>query len=276
MDCVAIARQLIDMANSSDSGTLHCVFVDLRKAFDTVHRRGLWITLERQGVPPRLLAVARALHDGMHAKVRVGGNLSGPFPVREGVRQGCLVAPALLNLYYAAVLDEWRRELPADVEVRYAIEDPDSHVAGNGGQALREAGIEASEGDGAEEASYQLAGYLKHRRTGLPLVVVKFAASLDGRIAASSGDSRWVSGSETLAWAHEQRPALDAIVVGSNTVVIDDPQLTARPGGSSEGAHQPLRIVLDSRGRTPADCARLGGHDDLARALDALSPVFPG
>ncbi|HJM74329.1 MAG TPA: bifunctional diaminohydroxyphosphoribosylaminopyrimidine deaminase/5-amino-6-(5-phosphoribosylamino)uracil reductase RibD [Dehalococcoidia bacterium] len=158
-------------------------------------------------------------------------------------------------------------------EVRYAIEDPDSHVAGNGGQALREAGIEASEGDGAEEASYQLAGYLKHRRTGLPLVVVKFAASLDGRIAASSGDSRWVSGSETLAWAHEQRPALDAIVVGSNTVVIDDPQLTARPGGSSEGAHQPLRIVLDSRGRTPEDATVLGGESSTLIATTEASTV---
>jgi diaminohydroxyphosphoribosylaminopyrimidine deaminase/5-amino-6-(5-phosphoribosylamino)uracil reductase len=158
-------------------------------------------------------------------------------------------------------------------EVRYAIEDPDSHVAGNGGQALREAGIEASEGDGAEEASYQLAGYLKHRRTGLPLVVVKFAASLDGRIAASSGDSRWVSGSETLAWAREQRPALDAIVVGSNTVVIDDPQLTARPGGSSEGAHQPLRIVLDSRGRTPEDATVLGGESSTLIATTEASTV---
>ena len=99
MDCVAVARQLIDLANSSDGGTLHCVFVDLRKAFDTVSRSGLWLTLQRQGVPPRLLAVVRALHEGMNAKVRVDGALSDPFPVREGVRQGCLVAPALLNMY---------------------------------------------------------------------------------------------------------------------------------------------------------------------------------
>ena len=141
--------------------------------------------------------------------------------------------------------------------VRYAVEDPDAQVAGRGGGALRAAGIDVAEGDGAEEAAYQLAGYLKHRRTGLPLVVVKFAASLDGRIAAASGDSRWVSGPETLQWAHEQRPLLDAIVVGSNTVVVDDPRLTARPGGSSEGVHQPLRIVLDSRGRTPEDAAVL-------------------
>lgn len=159
--------------------------------------------------------------------------------------------------------------------VHYAIEDPNPEVAGAGGRALREAGIEAAEGDGAEQACYQLAGYLKHRKSGLPLVVVKFAASLDGRIAASSGDSRWVSGPETLRWAHEQRPLLDAIVVGSNTVVVDDPRLTARPGGESEGVHQPLRIVLDSRGRTPEDAAVLGGDaSTLIATTDASSVAW--
>ncbi len=157
--------------------------------------------------------------------------------------------------------------------VRYAVEDPDAQVSGRGGEALRAAGVEAVEGDGAEEASYQLAGYLKHRRTGLPLVVVKFAASLDGRIAAASGDSRWVSGPETLRWAHEQRPLIDAIVVGSNTVVVDDPRLTARPGGSSEGVHQPLRVVLDSRGRTPEDAAVLGGEAATLIATTQASAV---
>eukprot|EP00660_Eupelagonema_oceanica_P009084 gene9084-3526_t len=121
-DCVAVARALIDAAAESADGTLHCVFIDLRKAFDLVHRRGLWLTLERQGVPPRLLAAARAFHDGMQAKVRVDGALSEPFPVREGCRQGCLIAPVLLNLFYAAVLDEWRRQAPPDIEVRFALD----------------------------------------------------------------------------------------------------------------------------------------------------------
>jgi diaminohydroxyphosphoribosylaminopyrimidine deaminase/5-amino-6-(5-phosphoribosylamino)uracil reductase len=158
-------------------------------------------------------------------------------------------------------------------EVHYAIRDPNKEVAGDGGSALREAGIEAAEGDGADEVSYQLAGYLKQVSSGLPLVIVKFAASLDGRIAASSGDSRWVSGPETLAWAHEQRPTLDAIVIGSNTVVVDDPQLTARPGGSSEGVHQPLRIVLDSRGRTSEEAAILGGDSSTLIATTEASAV---
>ena len=156
--------------------------------------------------------------------------------------------------------------------VRYAIGDPDPDVNGAGRRALEAARVAVDEGDGAEQAAAQLEGYLHQRRTGRPFVVVKFAASLDGRIAASSGDSRWVSGPQTLEWAHEQRPGLDAIVVGSGTVVVDDPQLTARPGGSSEGAHQPLRVVADSRGRTPEGARVLAGDSPTLIATSAASP----
>ena len=156
--------------------------------------------------------------------------------------------------------------------VRYAIGDPDPNVNGAGRRALEAAGIAVEAGDGAEQAAAQLEGYLHQRRTGRPFVVVKFAASLDGRIAASSGDSRWVSGPQTLEWAHEQRPGLDAIVVGSGTVVVDDPELTARPGGSSEGAHQPLRVVADSRGRTREGARVLAGDSPTLIATTAASP----
>ena len=144
-------------------------------------------------------------------------------------------------------------------EVVYALEDPDPRVAGDGHRQLEEAGIRVSVGDGAEEASRVLEGYLKHRRTGLPFVIAKYAASLDGRIGAASGDSRWVSGPQTLEWAHSVRPTLDAMVVGSSTVVIDNPQLTARPGGTTDGVHQPLRVVADSRGRVSREAAVLQG-----------------
>ena len=157
--------------------------------------------------------------------------------------------------------------------VHYSLLDPDPRVCGSGDRRLREAGIEVEAGDGADEASRLLEGYIKHRRTGLPFVIAKFAASLDGRIAASSGDSRWVSGPQTLEWAHEQRPRLDAIVVGSNTVVVDNPQLTARPGGSAEGAHQPLRVVLDSRGRVPEGASVLAGPAPTLIATTEASPA---
>lgn len=159
------------------------------------------------------------------------------------------------------------------VAVHYAIEDPDPLVRGDGHRQLTEAGIGVTVGDGAEQSARLLEGYLKHRRTGLPFVIAKYAASLDGRIAAASGDSRWVSGPETRAWTHRVRATLDAIVVGSNTVLVDNPQLTARPGGSAEGAHQPLRVVVDSRGRVPADAAMLQGPSP---ALVATTEDAPG
>ena len=157
--------------------------------------------------------------------------------------------------------------------IRYALPDPDPQVDGAGHRRLETAGIAVEAGDGAAEATRVLEGYLKHRRTGMSAVVVKFAASLDGRIAASSGDSRWVSGPETLEWAHRNRPRLDAIIVGSSTVLVDNPQLTARPGGSSDGVHQPTRVVVDSRGRIPADASVLAGPSPTLIATIEASPA---
>lgn len=140
-----------------------------------------------------------------------------------------------------------------------AMEDPDPRVSGSGIASLREHGVRVEVGSHEQEARALLADYIKHRRTGLPLVTAKFAASLDGKIATRTGDSRWVSGPETLAWTHEQRTRLDAIAVGVNTVLVDNPQLTARPGGVEFAGHQPLRVVVDSRGRTPFEARVLQG-----------------
>ncbi len=133
-------------------------------------------------------------------------------------------------------------------EVHYALDDPDPRVDGSGYRLLGAAGIRVVSGESEVEARRVNEAYIKHRTRGLPFVVAKFAASLDGRIAAASGDSRWVSGLETRQWAHGLRTRLDAILVGSSTVVIDDPQLTARPS-DHEAARQPLRVVVDTRGR---------------------------
>jgi diaminohydroxyphosphoribosylaminopyrimidine deaminase / 5-amino-6-(5-phosphoribosylamino)uracil reductase len=138
------------------------------------------------------------------------------------------------------------------VRVVYSIEDPDARVSGNGHRQLEEAGIEVEVGDGAEDSTRLLEAYIKHRHTGLPFVIAKYAASIDGHIAAASGDSRWVSGPATLRWAHEGRTKLDAIMVGAGTVLVDDPQLTARPAGEL-AERQPLRVVLDSTGRVSPD-----------------------
>ena len=140
--------------------------------------------------------------------------------------------------------------------VHVGMLDPDERVRGAGVQKLRAAGIEVTVGDGETDAQRLLEAYTKHRLTGLPFVVLKFAATLDGKIAAASGDSRWVGGDEARAWAHQLRTRIDAIMCGVNNVLLDDPHLTARPGGVL-AERQPLRIVADSRGRTPLDAAVL-------------------
>jgi diaminohydroxyphosphoribosylaminopyrimidine deaminase/5-amino-6-(5-phosphoribosylamino)uracil reductase len=143
-------------------------------------------------------------------------------------------------------------------KVVFALVDPDERTAGSGRDRLQAVGIEVAVGDGGARSARILEAYIKHRKTGLPFVTAKFVASLDGRIAAASGDSRWVSGPATLAWAHEQRTKIDAIMVGANTVVVDNPRLTARPGGV-EAPPRLLRVVLDSSGRISPDAAVLQG-----------------
>jgi diaminohydroxyphosphoribosylaminopyrimidine deaminase/5-amino-6-(5-phosphoribosylamino)uracil reductase len=150
-----------------------------------------------------------------------------------------------------------------------SLRDPDP-IAHGGEQRLRVAGIEVEFGDGDAASRRILEGFLKHRATGLPFVIIKFAATLDGKIAATSGDSRWVAGEEARAWAHERlRTKVDAIMCGVNNVPLDDPQFTSRPGGKL-GERQPLRIVADSRGRTPLDARVLGeGGKTLIATTDA-------
>ncbi len=158
--------------------------------------------------------------------------------------------------------------------VAVASLDPDEQVNGRGIARLRDAGIEVRVGDGAAAGAAHYEPYFHHRRTGRPFVAAKFAASLDGRIAAVSGDSRWISGPQTRAWAHRVRPTLDAILVGVETIIIDNPQLTARPAGAVGPVPQPLRVVLDSRGRTPLQ-ARVLEEQAHARTLIAVTEAAP-
>ena len=123
-----------------------------------------------------------------------------------------------------------------------AIGDPDDKVAGSGLDALRSAGILVELGLGAEQAAEDLAAYLHHRRTGRPLVTLKMAATLDGRIAAADGSSQWITSEEARRDVHELRAACDAIMVGAGTVRTDDPALTARCDPPVD--RQPRRLVL--------------------------------
>jgi diaminohydroxyphosphoribosylaminopyrimidine deaminase/5-amino-6-(5-phosphoribosylamino)uracil reductase len=130
-----------------------------------------------------------------------------------------------------------------------ALRDPNPQVDGQGVARLREAGVEASVGLLAEEARRQNAAFLKHVRTGLPHVVLKMAASLDGKVAARDGTSRWITGEPARAEVHRMRAAADAILVGASTAVRDDPSLTVRD--PSYRGRPPLRVIVDGRGAAP-------------------------
>ena len=130
-----------------------------------------------------------------------------------------------------------------------ALEDPDPRVAGQGLRRLRAAGLDVDVGLCAEEAAELNAGFLSRLRLGRPLVTFKLATSLDGRIATASGESQWITGPPARERAHALRASHDAIMVGTGTVVADDPQLTCRLPGL--GHRSPVRVVIDRHLRIP-------------------------
>lgn len=137
-----------------------------------------------------------------------------------------------------------------------AMSDPNPRVAGKGLKQLREAGIETRCGLLAAEAEKLNRGFCKRMRKGMPWVTVKMAASLDGRTALASGESRWITSAEARRDVHRWRARSSAIMTGIDTVLADDPALTARLEGVDE-VLQPLRVVLDSRLRMPPSAKML-------------------
>ena len=138
-------------------------------------------------------------------------------------------------------------------EVHAALIDPNPLVCGRGVSRLHDKGIKTHVGMCQQEAYDINEAYIKHITTGLPFVVAKFAMSLDGKIATKTGDSKWITKEETRKYAHGLRYTADAIMVGVNTVLADDPRLTARGcgGRGGVGKNQPLRLVVDSKGKVP-------------------------
>jgi diaminohydroxyphosphoribosylaminopyrimidine deaminase / 5-amino-6-(5-phosphoribosylamino)uracil reductase len=186
-----------------------------------------------------------------------------------------------------------------------ALTDPDPRVSGKGHAMLRAAGISVTEGVQTAEATHLNAGFLKRVTQGLPFVTLKLAASLDGRTATATGESRWITGPEARRKVHALRMSHDAVMVGSGTALADDPDLTIRDMGAQR---QPVRIVLDrllkhspasrlgrtaretpvwllhsaaapdaarkaweATGATLIETAEIDGHLDLTAALQALA-----
>jgi diaminohydroxyphosphoribosylaminopyrimidine deaminase/5-amino-6-(5-phosphoribosylamino)uracil reductase len=130
-----------------------------------------------------------------------------------------------------------------------AIRDPDLRVSGQGFARLTAAGIEVSSDLFGDEAAEVNAGFLLHRTEGRPLVTLKAASTLDGRIATHRGDSQWITGAAARSCGHIMRMTHDAIVVGIGTALVDDPELTCRVPGLEE--HSPVRVVIDTRLQLP-------------------------
>ena len=123
IDMVFTCRQLIEKCREQHSDAW-LAFIDLTKAFDTVNRRMLWTVLSRFGCPPRFLAILKCFHDDMQARVVAGGGESEPFDVNVGVKQGCVIAPVLFNLYISAATQLALRETRTTdgISLRYRLD----------------------------------------------------------------------------------------------------------------------------------------------------------
>lgn len=155
-----------------------------------------------------------------------------------------------------------------------AMEDPNPKVAGSGLRRLRELGVEVGVGVGAARAWRLNEAYVRHVTTGQPLVTVKMAQTLDGRVATRTGESRWVSGPESRAAVHRMRAEADAVLVGAGTARADDPALTVRhnwPGRPPGDTRQPLRVVLDRRGELEPTL-KLFSDDFADRTVAVVGP----
>jgi diaminohydroxyphosphoribosylaminopyrimidine deaminase/5-amino-6-(5-phosphoribosylamino)uracil reductase len=135
-----------------------------------------------------------------------------------------------------------------------ASDDPTEKASGRGLGILRDEGVDVVIADGELATSARLLNqaFRKHARVGRPWVLFKSAMTLDGKVATSSGDSKWISGESSRALAHRWRASVDAVIVGIGTALADDPRLTARPDGElAELPRQPRRVVFDTLARLP-------------------------
>lgn len=149
--------------------------------------------------------------------------------------------------------------------------DPNPQVHGAGMRQLAQAGVEIATGLLEAEARELNAGFEKRMTTGLPRVIVKIAASLDGRVALANGTSRWITGKAARADVQRLRAASSAVLTGIQTVLSDDPQLTVRDPDIDTLGRQPLRVVLDSKLRTPATSRMFKEQGDTLVFTDEAS-----
>ena len=120
-DMVFVLRQLQEICGDQNKG-LYVTFVDLTKAFDTVSRKGLWLIMERVGCPLKFLSMVIQLQEDQHEKVRLTSDLSEPFPIANGVKQGCVLAPTLFSIFFSMMLKHAMKDGENAVYIRYRLD----------------------------------------------------------------------------------------------------------------------------------------------------------
>lgn len=204
-----------------------------------------------------------ALYGGPHAEINAFAD------AKQSVRGACIYVSLEPCSHFGktppcaqAIIDK------GIARVVIGMLDPNVLVAGRGVKMLEDAGIEVSYAFMLDELEELNRVFLKYISTKLPYVVMKTAMTLDGKIACHTGDSRWVSNASSRERVHLMRNELMAIMVGVNTVIADDPMLTCRLEGVD--TRNPIRVVVDSKGRIPLDSKLLNTNDD-ARTIIALT-----
>ncbi|MDR4468264.1 MAG: bifunctional diaminohydroxyphosphoribosylaminopyrimidine deaminase/5-amino-6-(5-phosphoribosylamino)uracil reductase RibD [Nitrospira sp.] len=157
-----------------------------------------------------------------------------------------------------------------------AMQDPNPSVKGKGVTALRRAGLAVVVGVARLEAEVLNRAYCHWMKTGRPYVTLKAGMTLDGQLATARGESRWITSEASRQEVHQLRGSVDGILIGVNTVLTDNPSLTARKGARFDtvASRQPLRIVVDSSLRTPTT-ARIVAQQDKAKTIIATTTAAP-
>ncbi len=225
-----------------------------------------------------LVRDGQVLGEGFHAEL--GGRHAEVEAIEDSRARGIDPAGATLLVTLEPCAHQGRQPPCVDAirdagiaRVVVASDDPSEKASGRGPEILREAGVEVElvDGEDAEAARLLNQPFRKHARTGRPLVVMKSAITLDGRVATAGGDSQWISSEDSRRLAHRWRAESDAVCVGIGTALADDPRLTAREVGT---LRQPTRVVFDSEARLPID-SRLVETIPEAPLVIVSSPAAP-
>ena len=206
---------------------------------------------------------------GEGAHLVYGGPHAEPNAIRDAESKGHSVAGATVYVTLEPHCHEGKTHPCSKLLIEkdisrcvIAMEDPNSAVSGNGILQMREAGIGVEVGLLEDEARELNRFFIKFVTTGRPYVTLKIASSLDGRVALSNGESKWVTSEASRTNVHQMRAEYDAVLVGSRTALLDDPELTVR----LVKGRQPFRIVLDSRMDLP-DTLRLFSDEHKAKTI---------